>query len=121
MPLHCGAWASHCGDFSTCRTEALGHAGFSSWRQSGSVVVAYRLSCSSACVIFPDQKWNLWQADSYPLYHQGILRHLLITGFTISSKSGVYFTFDTDQLITYISGSQWLVATVLNSCRARRA
>ena len=25
-----GVWASHCGDFSCCRTGALGHSGFSS-------------------------------------------------------------------------------------------
>ena len=40
-----------------------------------SVVVAHELSCSAACRIFPDQGSNLlpltWQADSYPLYHQG--------------------------------------------------
>ena len=40
-----------------------------------SVVVALVLSCSVACGIFPDQGLNLsplhWQADSYPLYHQG--------------------------------------------------
>ena len=43
---------------------------------AGSVVVAYRLSCSLACGIFLDQGLNPcllnWQADSsYPLYHQG--------------------------------------------------
>ena len=36
-----------------------------------SIVVAYRLSCSPACGIFPDQWWNLcllhWQADSLPI------------------------------------------------------
>ena len=39
------------------------------------MVVAYRLSCSAACGIFPDQGSNQcalhWQADSYPLRHQG--------------------------------------------------
>ena len=34
-----------------------------------------RFNCSEACRIFPDQGLNLcllhWQADSYPLYHQG--------------------------------------------------
>ena len=42
-----------------------------------SVVVAHRLSCPLACGIFPDQGLNMcplhWQADSYPLYHQGSL------------------------------------------------
>ena len=41
----------------------------------GSVVAAHRLSCSVACGILPDQGSILcplhWQADSYPLYHQG--------------------------------------------------
>ena len=41
----------------------------------GSVFVAYRLSCSFACGIFPEKRSNPcslhWQADSYPLHHQG--------------------------------------------------
>ena len=40
-----------------------------------SVVVEQGLSCSATCEIFPDQGLNLcplyWQADSYPLHHQG--------------------------------------------------
>ena len=40
-----------------------------------SVVVAHRLSCPEACGISLDQGSNLhvlhWQADSYPLHHQG--------------------------------------------------
>ena len=36
---------------------------------------AQAFSCSAACGIFPDQGLNLWpwpwQADSYPLHHQG--------------------------------------------------
>ena len=44
-------------------------------RRAGSVVVAHRPSCSTACGIFPDQGSNLcslhWQADSQPLRHQG--------------------------------------------------
>ena len=47
------------------------------YRCIGSVVVGHRLSCSTACGIFPDQELNLcplhWQADSYPLYHQEVL------------------------------------------------
>jgi len=38
-------------------------------------VVAHRLSCPAACVIFPDQGSNPsplhWQVDSLPLDHQG--------------------------------------------------
>ena len=43
----------------------------------GSVVVAHGLNCSMARGILPDRGSNLcpqrWQADSYPLYHQGSL------------------------------------------------
>ena len=42
---------------------------------SGSVVVVHRLSCSTACGIFLDQRSKLcplqWQADPYSLCHQG--------------------------------------------------
>ena len=51
------------------RAQALG-----TW---ASVVVEHRLSCPVQCGIFPDQGLNLcpldWQADSYPLHHQGSL------------------------------------------------
>ena len=44
-------------------------------RHTGSVVVVHGLSCSATCGIFPDQGSNPcplhWQADSYPLCHQG--------------------------------------------------
>ena len=43
----------------------------------GSVVVALRLSCFTACEILPEQRLNpcplYWMADSYMLYHQGSL------------------------------------------------
>ena len=49
------------------------HAGFLC--SAGSVVMAHGLSCSAACGIFLDWGSNLcplhWQADSYPLHHQG--------------------------------------------------
>ena len=42
---------------------------------TGSVVLAHRLHSNLACGIFLDQGSNLcplhWQANSYPLYHQG--------------------------------------------------
>ena len=42
--------------------------------RAASVAVAHRLSCSSACGIFPDQGSNpyppRWLVDSYTLYHQ---------------------------------------------------
>ena len=44
-------------------------------QSTGSVVVAHRLSCSSACGVFPDQGLNPcvlhWQVDSLPLSNQG--------------------------------------------------
>ena len=47
--------------------------GLQVWRAS--VVVVQGLSCPMACGILLDQGSNLcplhWEADSYPLYHQG--------------------------------------------------
>ena len=44
-------------------------------QSAGSVVVVHRLSCSTACGIFPGQGSNPcplhWQVDSLPLCHQG--------------------------------------------------
>ena len=59
--------ASPCGGCSCCRARGSRLADFSS--------CGYRLSCSVACGILPDQGSNPcplnWQADSYPLDHQG--------------------------------------------------
>ena len=64
--LHRGARASHCCGLLLRSTGS---------RCAGSVVVAHRLSCSTACGILPDQGSNPcplhWQADSQPLHHQG--------------------------------------------------
>ena len=42
---------------------------------------ARRLSCSAACGVFPDPGLNqcplYWQADSYPLHHQGSPKYIL--------------------------------------------
>ena len=61
----CHAQASHGGALSYFRAQVPGHA--------GSVVVAYRLNCSSACGLFPDQESNPrllhWQMNSLPLSH----------------------------------------------------
>ena len=43
LPSSCGAWASHCGDLSSCGAQAL--------ECSGSVVAASGLSCLMACGI----------------------------------------------------------------------
>ena len=60
-------------------TLYLRRTGFSWWLLSllstGSVVAAHGLSCPMPCEIFPGQGLNPyplhWQADSYPLDHQG--------------------------------------------------
>ena len=64
--------AFHCSDFSCCGAWALS--------TQASVVVVLGLSCPlAACGIFLDQGLNLyplhWHMDSYPLYHQGNLKH----------------------------------------------
>ena len=75
----CSAWASHCGVFSCCRAQALGHVGL--------VVAVHRLSCSLACGIFLEQGSNLCpllqQADSCPLHHQGSPVHSFLDSFPI--------------------------------------
>lgn len=58
----CGAWASHCGDYSCCRARAQ-----SVWRHG--------LSCPTAWGILLDQGPNLcsprWHGHALPLDHQG--------------------------------------------------
>ena len=86
--LCCGVQASHCGGFPCCGARALGSRasaavvqGLSSYSSRGLehtlVVAAHRLQLPMACRIFLDQEPNWcplhWQADSYPLYHQGSL------------------------------------------------
>ena len=75
----CGVRASHCGSFSLCKAQALGHEGsvvvVPGLYGTGPIVVVHGLSCSSACRIFQDQGSNLcflrWQADFLLLSHQG--------------------------------------------------
>ena len=73
-----GGQPSHGGGFSHCGAQALGTQASAAvapelW-STGSIVVAYRLSFSKACGIFPDQGLKLclphWQVDSLPLSHQ---------------------------------------------------
>ena len=59
-----------------CCARAFSRCGGSSCgRAQASVVVAHGCSCLAACGIFLDQELNPcalhWQADPYPLYHQG--------------------------------------------------
>ena len=67
---------------------------------AGSVVVVHGLSCSAACRIFPDQGSNPcplhWQADSWPLCHQGSPR----------------YTFS----IVYYLGVELLCCKIVNEC-----
>ena len=75
----CSVWASHCGGFSCCRAQALGHVGFSAvaprLQSTGSIVKAHCLSCSAAYETFPDQGSNprllRWQMDPLPQSQQG--------------------------------------------------
>ena len=59
-----GAQASHCSSFSCCRA-----------RGPSSALVVHQLRCFEEQGIFSNQGSNLcplhWQADSYPLHHQG--------------------------------------------------
>ena len=74
-----GAQASHCRGFSYCEARTLGACGLSRCRSQAPEHrlsnCSTRLSCSRACEIFTDQGSNPcllhWQADSWPLNHQG--------------------------------------------------
>ena len=74
----CGALASHCGGFSHCKAQSLGPRASVAvapglW-STGSVGVALRLSCCSACGIFLNQGSDPcllhWQVNPLPLSHQ---------------------------------------------------
>ena len=72
---------SHVSDhgYQACRLQQLWHIGSvvadSRLQSTGSVIMAYGLSCSTASGIFLDQGSNLchlhWQVDLLPLSHQG--------------------------------------------------
>ena len=61
-------------DKASVARAGFGSCGSGLWSR-GSIVVAHRLSCSVACGIFLDQRWNScllhWQVDSLPLSYQG--------------------------------------------------
>ena len=70
--------------FFGCSGSLLLHEAFLFFRPEvsgvwASAVVVLRLSCPTACAIFPDQGSNPcplpWQVDSYPLDHQGSSSH----------------------------------------------
>ena len=66
-----GAPAPRCGGFSCFGVQARALRLREVWH-TASVILAHRLSCSTARGIFPDQGSNprTGQAASYPLYHQ---------------------------------------------------
>ena len=81
----CGAWAPHCGGFSCCRAQALGHKGF---KRGGTKVWLFQ------------GMWNLprpgiklcslhWQEDSYSL----TTREVLSCFFFFTLKLFVDFSF----------------------------
>ena len=59
---------------SLAATHRLSNCSLQAPEHMRSVVVAHRLSCSTACGIFQAQGWNLcllhWQVDFVPLRHQ---------------------------------------------------
>ena len=84
----------------------------------GSGVAVPGLSCSRACGIFPDQGSNLcllnWEADSFPLSHQGsplfpILIHILIQFHSLILS--IFYRFDKATTI------YWMFAMTRNHTR----
>ena len=94
--------ASHCSGFFCCRARALGAQASAvvarGLQSTGSVVVAYGPSCSTARGILPDQVSNpcplLWQADSQPLRHQGSPNTLFLKSRVINSKTSSDLGFE---------------------------
>ena len=72
--------------------------------QSTGSMLAHRLSCSTACGIFPDQGWNPClrhhQADSYPLSHQGNpdIFYFSFKDFTVLESAGFLCSHLTESL-----------------------
>ena len=54
--LQCVEWASHCGGFSCCRAQVLGHLGFGS---CGSLALEHRLKSCDTWVQLLCGKWDL--------------------------------------------------------------
>ena len=99
--LAVGVWASHRGGSSCRRAQAPGCMGFSNcgtWAQQRRLqslehrlrIVAQGLSCSLPCGIFLDQGSNScllhWQADAWPLSHQGSSVPSFISVFVVVVK-----------------------------------
>ena len=72
LPFSGGAWAPHCGSFSPCGARVLGTQA-QQLRLTGLVAaqpVEILDQGSNLCALY-------WQADSYPLHHQGSPRSLI--------------------------------------------
>ena len=83
-------------------------------QSTDSVAVAHGLSCSKACGVFPDQGSNLcslhWQADSYPLSHQGSVIALITTVKSLLLQKGTWPKI----LRIRMRASSWVVLVVKN-------
>ena len=82
LPCGLSSSCSEQGPLSRYGVQASHVVAHGPWGAQASVVVAHGLSCSLVCGIFQNQGSNQcllhWQADSYPLDHQGSPRlHLL--------------------------------------------
>ena len=82
-----GHSSSQCAGFSLSRPLLLRSTGS---RRAGSVIVAHRPRCSTACGIFPDQGSNPcplhWQADSQPLRHLGSPHFITLITLSYNKK-----------------------------------
>ena len=85
-------------------------------RRAGSVIVAHRPSCSTACGIFPDQGSNPcplhWQADSQPLRHQGSPTNIIFDG---------YETLHPGCTITFKNPPVWYLSHLISQIMVRQA
>ena len=95
---HCGAWAAYWGAPLVAEHSLWVPGPWYLWHLAP-VVAVHWLSCSLAGGIFPDLESHLcplhWQADCYPLYHQG------------SSPPPPVHHLD-NPLLFYVSWIQWL-------------
>ena len=83
-------------DFSSCATRAQVVVIPKLWN-TGSIVVARRVSCFQACEIFRDMGSNPcllhWQADSLTLSHQGSPMMVFRCNFSVYSTNSIAQTF----------------------------
>ena len=89
-------------------------------QDSGSVVVAHGLSCSAECGILLDQGLILcplhWQADSYPLYHQGIPSRMQILRRHSSAHNATLFPQIVDWTAESYRSSETFLRLLATKC-----